>query len=72
MREKLAEMRDERPEALAAARRRTQAAARAGAETRVRERRTWAFPLYPTPMIDELAEAVRRACGAPAPGVRAS
>lgn len=67
----LAEARRTHESAIGAARDRLEHARRARAETPILERRTWAFPLYPRAMIDELAAEVARRAGVARSSVRA-
>ncbi len=57
--DRLAELRTRKADVLAGAGRRTEEARRAFAEAAIRDRRTWPFPLYPRPMLDDLAAAIR-------------
>ena len=55
---RLEELRGEQVQRLTDAREQVEAARRHARETPIAARRDWAFPLYPTAMIDELARAV--------------
>ncbi len=59
MHERLGALRSEREEDLAKAHERLDVALRRSAESAIRMRRTWAFPLYP----QELIEALRARIG---------
>lgn len=73
LQEYLAEGRRSHAGAIEAAQSRVAAATRQAQEAPIVDRRTWAFPLYPQEMIDELAQAVRQAVlGASAATVTAS